>query len=729
MLSFRQPSDQSTAALPQRKPSPAQTVFIESLHLFVLATFGITQPVYDRLGERPMFLSDSNVGRPAILLLTATLSLLIPGLVPLALWCVGRLAPRARAPLYAIVVYLLLSLIALPLAKRAEWLFPDWLTIGLGLAGAGVATWGYFTFRHLRSVVTAAAAGIVVFPAIFLFHSPVSTLFFTSGNIQAAAGKPIPVVMVVLDELCGMTLENDERQIDAARFPHFAELARGSTWYRNATTVFPETMQALPVLLSGKYPSLPLFPGPADLPQNLFSLLDSAGDNRLAVFEPVSRLAPKNDRSEHAMTKSWPAQIISIAPTLARVYLLHLAPTESQDRLPGIPRLWFGFHEHDQFDHNLHRGVFRYRWGRDRRGQFEHFIDCFDDSPGDSPEAALYFFHVLLPHVPWCYLPSGRRYIEESNQFELLDFDTHSGKMNFWGTDKLFVAQSQQRYLLQLQFADSLLGQTIARLRETGLFDKCLLIVTADHGISFKVSESRRGVTPGNVVDLMSVPLFIKTPGQQTGAVNDKNVESVDILPTIADVLGIKLELPVDGRSVFAAVPERTEKTIFPIVGERMAVPLSALDDRSVVQELQTRFGSSADRGGMYRIGPHPELLGRSIADLEIADAPATEIKLRRFGTRYSDDRDELVPCYFEGKVVSPRSIPEPIRMVVAINGIIQGTTRTYEFDGLRDQWAAMVPEQAFRVGENDVQFYTISGTAPDLRLTRCTINTTPPRK
>ena len=708
----------------------APTFLIDSLHLFVLTTFAITQPIYDRVGERPMFLVDSGVEVPAILLLTAIMSLVIPALVPAALWCAGWLAPRARAPLYAVCVYLLLLLIALPLAKRIEVYLPDWMTIGLGLGVAGGATWAYFAFHRLRSVVTAASMGVVVFPALFLFHSPVSKLFVTPDKVETSTWKPIPVVMIVLDELCGLSLENGDRQIDADRFPNFAELARGSTWYRNATTVFPDTWQALPALLSGKHPTNGVVPSFIDRPQNLFSVLKSTGDFEIAVFEPISRLALENEQGNAKTTKSPPVQLIPIVPTLARVFLVHLAPTDFQKRLPKITELWFGLHagrgllENRKVDRQMHRGLFHYVWGDDRRTQFEHFIDCVDGSP----EPALYFFHVLLPHVPWCYLPSGRRYLEESSQYELLDFDTHSGKMNYWGTDELYVAQSQQRHLLQLKFVDRMLGRLIARMKETGLYDKCLLVVTADHGISFKAGLSRRGVEAGNAADVMSIPLFIKVPGQHAGAVNDRNVETIDILPTVADVLRIKLSFPVDGRSVFdATLPERNQKTIFPALGERMSVPASVLNEATVVQELSDRFGSSkdpssADPADLYRIGPHPELLGRSVADLIMADVPAIEIALRRSGTRYSEDREELVPCYFEGSIVSPRSIQEPVRIAVAVNGVIQAVTRTYEFETQRDHWAAMVPEQALRLGDNDVQFYAISGQSPDLRFTRCTV-------
>lgn len=716
------PESKAESTWVQTRPDrvPASAARIESLHLFVLATFAITQPIYDRVGERPVFLIDSNVGTPAaILILAAIMSLLVPALVPIALWCIGTLAPRARGPLHAVAVYLFLLLIALPIAKRIESYCPDWLTIGLGLGLAGGATWAYFAFRRLRSVVTVATAGIVVFPILFLFQSPVAALFSTPEKIETASWKPVPVVMVVFDEFCGLTLETEERQIDAARFPRFAELARGSTWYRNASTVFPDTSHALPALLSGKRPETSWVPRGADLPQNLFSVLKATGDYEFAVFEPISRLAPHHDEQrETAARKSSPVHLVTIVPTLARVFLVHLAPSDLQKQLPKVPPLWFGLNDGTDVDRAMTRGEFRYRWGDDRRSQFEHFIECIDDSA----EPALHFFHVLLPHVPWCYLPSGRRYLDEVARFELLEFDTQNDKQHFWGTDELYVTQSQQRYLLQLEFVDRMLGRLIDRLRSTGLYDKCLLLVTADHGISFKVGQSRRSLTPGNAAEIMSIPLFIKLPGQQTAAISDKNVESIDILPTIAEALRIKLPLPVDGHSIInETLPERPQKTILPFVGEQTSFPASVVNDRTISEDVRARFGSSADPDGIFRIGPHPELIGREIADLMLTDASAIELELHRFGTRHSDDRDEVVPCYFEGRVVVPHSIPEPIQIAVAINGIIRGVTRTYELNLRRENWAILVPEQAFRVGENDVQFYAISGQAPELRLNRCT--------
>ena len=42
-------------------------------------------------------------------------------------------------------------------------------------------------------------------------------------------------------------------------------------------------------------------------------------------------------------------------------------------------------------------------------------------------------------------------------------------------------------------------------------------------------------------VDIVSVPLFVKVPNQQMGTVLASNVETVDIVPTLAARLGSRL--------------------------------------------------------------------------------------------------------------------------------------------------------------------------------------------
>ena len=51
------------------------------------------------------------------------------------------------------------------------------------------------------------------------------------------------------------------------------------------------------------------------------------------------------------------------------------------------------------------------------------------------------------------------------------------------------------------------------------MYDNTLIVITADHGISWQPGvDTRRSVNPSNVEELTPVPLIVKAPGQRRGA-------------------------------------------------------------------------------------------------------------------------------------------------------------------------------------------------------------------
>ena len=65
------------------------------------------------------------------------------------------------------------------------------------------------------------------------------------------------------------------------------------------------------------------------------------------------------------------------------------------------------------------------------------------------------------------------------------------------------------------------------------------MIVTADHGYSFQVGvRSRRLLSESNVEEIAPVPFFVKAPGQTEGRVDKSLVRNIDVVATIADLLG-----------------------------------------------------------------------------------------------------------------------------------------------------------------------------------------------
>ena len=379
-------------------------------------------------------------------------------------------------------------------------------------------------------MVSLAFIGVVVFPAVLFQRLTVADAGIAHLALRTPAYDPVPVVLVVFDEFCGAALCTPERQIDATRFPHFSALQQRSTWYRNAASVSPTTNFALPSILSGSLITEPHARRAQEFPQNLFSLLASVGSYDITAFEPISVLAPtRHDQTDRKSSSVW-RDTSEMLRVLGLVYLFQMAPTEFHPRLPVIPNVWFGMHDSRRVDRSARRGTFRYEWTDKRDEQVDHFLQCLDGTP----EPVLSFGHFLIPHAPWCYFPSGTRYAEDRDSLDQLCLEDSTQKM----ADELGEIQNQQRHLMQVMFVDQQVGRLMDRLQAIGIWDRCLLIVTADHGVSFQSGQDRREYTGGNSEDILSIPLFVKMPGQTTGQISDLPVQSTDILPTVLDVIG-----------------------------------------------------------------------------------------------------------------------------------------------------------------------------------------------
>jgi hypothetical protein len=267
-----------------------------------------------------------------------------------------------------------------------------------------------------------------------------------------------------------------------------------------------------------------------------------------------------------------------------------------------------------------------------------------------------------------------------------------------------------------------MLGRLLERLQQTGLYDECLLVVTGDHGVSFRADQPRRNVTTDNRADIASIPLFVKRPREERPVISDRHVEAVDIFPTIAEIVGIELGEPVDGRSLFdESNPARDGATISTDL-QRVPVEPDVISKSDVPRVIRRRFGDPKDASGLYRIGPAAELVGRTTDTVEMTADRSVELEFLRYGDLVDDAPDALVPCFFEGYVRSPQADGEPTVLAVSVNGTIRAVTRTYLMEGFRDRWAAMVPESSFHSGRNDIRFFAVTGVSGAYRLAECQV-------
>jgi hypothetical protein len=673
--------------------------------LLAASGFALAQPLFSLLGKNAEFFAVRG-STPGDIVLFALVVTFVPALLLLAVeFVVGAVSASAGFVLHLVFLGFLGAVFGVQVLKRSGVDGTVALIGGAVLIGAAIAL-AVWRLPPARAFLNVLAAAPVVFLALFLLHSPTSKLVISSGTAEAAAIRThatTPIVFLLLDEFPVIDLQQADGGIDAKRFPNFARLAASSTWYRNTTTVSASTTVAVPAILSGQKPKKGALPVVRDHPNNLFTLL--GGRYRMVVHESQTRLCPQRLCKEK--TASAGSRLSSLYSDVRVVYMHLIAPPELEQRLPVIDESWnnFGGGSTDEeapatTDSKVPPKVDFSTFYLSRVRDFNRFVASFR-KPGYGPPT-LYFLHDLLPHTPWLYFPDGRaRAVSSTNA------PGRNGELWFNGQ---LATQAWQRHLLQVSYTDKLIGKFIARLHRVGLWDKALVIVTPDHGISFRGGDLRRRPTRKNLAELGFTPLFVKYPGQEESKVVDsRHVTTLDILPTIAEVLGIKIPWRVDGTS---ALSGGAGSSVVDVAGvkERYAAAL-AQRRASLARELSL-FGSGGWGARFAGTGPYRRLVGRSVSTFAIATAGAATAHVDAVGSRLLrrfPRRSALVPSPLAGTLSGVR-VGQPVAL--ALNGRIAAVSVAYRNPGGGPvRFSALPGENAFRTGRNAVRVFVLTGS------------------
>lgn len=685
----------------------------DTLHVFALTAFAVAQPVYDLLGRNAEFFVAHRSSRGDILVLVLLLSVALPAALALVRAAAGLVSRRAGTLVHLLSVFACATVIVLPALNRWPALSGTWALAAAGGIGLA-ATAAYVASRTLRTVVSAVSPAAVFFPLLFLFGTPVARLIVPPENprLGAVSGSlDTPIVMVVFDELSAVHLMDEDRQIDAQRFPNFAELAAGSYWFRNASAVSDYTVYGIPSILTGLYPpEEERVPTVGDYPNNLFTLLGST--HAFNVHESITTLCPVTLCADATGTVARERHALLLTDA-GIVFLNTIVPRDHAGWLPSVSTGWTNFAPDPRlFEQGGWQSHAATVLQGDRAADFQGFLDRMSEVSTRS----LSFIHVGLPHEPLSYLPSGRIYAPAAATGRVDAADDH------WTDDPLGMTTTVQRFALQVQFVDRMLGLLVRRLKEIGRYDEALVVVLADHGASFTPGGFKRTLSDDNHAAIMSVPLFFKLPHQQDGVVVDRNVQTIDVVPAIADVIGIQLPWSPDGATPFDdAAPAPSDKVIV-MTGtkERRVVDARAFEALLAPPPLMGLPAGPDDEFAVYRTGPFPELLGVDASSL--LDVPGGAV-----GSVFLDQTAQLAavdfasglcPAYLTGSVNTAGDIDGPLDVAVVINGRVAATARAFLEDARRFRFEAMIPEGMLVDGANDAAVTVIStGAEGDVSL------------
>jgi hypothetical protein len=469
---------------------------------------------------------------------------------------------------------------------------------------------------------------------------------------KAAVPKRPDVLLLIFDEWPIDAMLGPDGKIDAARYPNIAALTQTATWFPNAHTIYDSTTKAVPEILDAKYPRNHTAPNYQGHPRSVFDVFGRKG-YRIRVNEEATSICP---------------------PRYCRGARL---------QRPGILK-------------RLQRG---------RRERMNAFFDKI--TPG---KPTLYVRHTLLPHGPYLFLPSGKQ-TRAGWQDPIPGMNSPPSFH-----DRYLTQHNEQRLRLQIGFVDHELGRLFARMKANGTFDKSLIAILPDHGIATDIGvNDRRTTNKRNIDEIAPIPLFIKAPGQTAGRIDRSYVRTIDVVPTIADILNFRMPYRADGRSAFSRVTKRRRRIRLikrDFSGTIVVSAKSMERRRAAIRRAKLKQFGYGNWESLYTgIGPNRQLLGRQVAQIASVAGNRTHAGLAQAAAMRSVNPSSVVlPAQVAGRVTGGKRGAHR-DLAVAVNGKIEAVGRSFYLRGKRQEsFAMMVPEKSLHGGRNTVQVFEVVG-------------------
>ena len=348
----------------------------------------------------------------------------------------------------------------------------------------------------VKGVVTLAALVFVAAPFVFNADALEHEADWTGpGNDPPAAH----VFLIVVDTLRADALScYGNRTIPT---PHLDALAADGAVYLNALSPAPWTLPAMASMMTGVYPNVHLaLRVPARLPMRLRTLaegmLEAGYDTGAIGYNPF---VPRKNFSQgfvHFDFQPGP----SLGASLGAAVLDALETPMTTGEI-------------------THRAL---RWIEGRRNR-----------------PTFLWLHYFDPHMPYTpperFLPAGEAPPRVENAFSDL-----GGVL-----DGTFVPTAEERarirslYEGEVRYVDESLGVLLDGLRDLGIYESSLIVLTSDHGEEF---WEHGGFEHGHSLyrELLHVPLIVKFPRSRArGARSEVPVSTAGVYATILEACGI----------------------------------------------------------------------------------------------------------------------------------------------------------------------------------------------
>ena len=472
--------------------------------------------------------------------------------------------------------------------------------------------------RPFRLGVSVAAFSVTVFAPLFLsLGAETAAHPADTGSGSSHAVKH--VILITID-----TLRQDALGCyngNPASTPNIDAFARESAVFTNAYSCAPWTYPSIASILTGLAPRVhQLIDGKTKLPENVPTMAESmaTAGYQTAALGYNSVLLPRSelDRGFHEYawfpTHGLPVKNFEVGLTHE---LLDMAAVQRPDtaQLTDMAIQWFK-----------------------EKGRQDTF----------------FWLHYFDPHMP--YMPPEEFLPADPEQRALGSFFWDVKLARGGGVARTAVERAWIRALYdgEVRYVDAQVGRLLDALKQSGIYDDALIVLTSDHGEEFwDHGRFEHGHTLFN--ELLHVPLLIKLPANQEGRTVDACVTTEAIAPTVLNLCGVApksaetLPPPLSpllngAQEAYAAQPAFSGATLFHDPAESVVFD-GMKYVRQTVSGRETLFNLNQDPKELNPIGEQdPENLakGRQLLDAELAAAPQLVEKL---GIRVNEE-DRLDP-------------------------------------------------------------------------------------
>ena len=657
-----------------------------------LSTMAITQPLLELYAKNITIFSAAKVSS-----FEASVFIGVVAFVP-ALCCAfidrfsSVLGPKVNESVRLVLIASLSLLLGFGVAR---WLRPDGnvFSIFVGIAfsiavpiafdrSKAIRVWS-----HWMSVLSiAVVAGVVVaaWPVLAETNGPTSDAIVRN--------KAVTVLQVIFDEFPLFPLLDDEGRINGVRFPGFAELAENATWYRNSTAVSNMTTFAVPAILSSQFPNQSEGPYLSKYRKNIFTLY--GGRTSVSGTEPITSLCPHAvcvDRQRDSAIFDF-LRIKSFFRDAMFVYGHRVFPPFIRRNIPSIEGNWGGVEN----------------WGRTLEQMAKGALSPVEaveqavKSVAGGDSAQIQVVHALLPHGPWTLTPDLR--VSDRSPVE-------------YGNNPVDdLRKTYQTFLYKVGAADQVMKNLIHDLKASGKWDSTLLVVTADHGISFEPNMPRRETDFSNsdqVSDIYRIPTFIKYPHQSLGSVDDCAISNLDLLPTIIDVTQTTTSWKFSGQSIARTCPIGRVRHVmaWKFSGQTPVMDSGFEEVRNRANHYSKLVSNDGPLNNIAAVGESASLIGTAIGDVpEDGRIVSWALQQKDLFSNISSQRGSRVPALVTGTIAVSSPLEVGTEGIIAVDGIAAGVVDGLSGATAAIEYTAVLDYTLLTAGSHTIQLY-IRGT------------------